>query len=86
MYLGAFNDDLVCAQILLKNNAKLCIPCSNGFFPVHIATQNTSNKVLELLFEHGSKLGCSRLNMISYVDGDNNKPYSLSLKNKKMFL
>ena len=74
LHYCAFNDDIESAQILLNHKAKFCQPCCNGFYPIHIAAQNSSNKVLELLFEHGSKLGCTRLNMISYVDGDNNKP------------
>lgn len=75
LHYCAYGNNLDCAKILLKHNVQVCQPCNNGFYPIHIAAQNSSNAVLELLFEHGSKLGCSRLNMISYLDGDNNKPY-----------
>ena len=74
LHYCAYGDNLDCAQILIKHHAEICKPCNNGFYPIHIAAQNSSNKVLELLFEQGTKRGCSRLNMISYVDGDNNKP------------
>ncbi len=47
---------------------------NNGFFPVHTAAQNCANKVLEFLIAEGFKMGCNKLKMLSFVDGDNNKP------------
>jgi transient receptor potential cation channel subfamily A protein 1 len=74
LHYCAFNDNLECAMILLKHKANLCRPCDNGFFPVHMAAQNCANKVLEFLIAEGFKKGCSKLKMLSFVDGDHNKP------------
>ena len=74
LHYCACSDNYECAKILLKNGAKVCKPCNHGFFAVHLAAQKGCNKVLELLIEEGSKIGCSRLRMLTYIDGDNNKP------------
>jgi ankyrin repeat protein len=74
LHYCSFNDNLECAMVLLKHKAKLCKPCDNGFFPVHMAAQNCANKVLEFLIAEGFERGCNKLKMLSFVDGDNNKP------------
>ena len=80
LHYCAFTDNLECAQVLIKHKAAICRPCKNGFFPVHIAAQNCSNRVLEFLLDVGSKRGCSKLRMLSFVDGDNNKPLHASVQ------
>lgn len=74
LHYCAFIDNLECAQVLINHKANFCRPCQNGFFPVHTAAQNCSNRVLEFLLAEGTKQGCSKLRMLSFVDGDNNKP------------
>jgi transient receptor potential cation channel subfamily A member 1 len=74
LHYCAYYDNLECAKILLKYDASLCNPDNNGFLPIHMAAQRCSNKVLEYLIEEANKKGCSRLKMLSFVDGDNNKP------------
>jgi ankyrin repeat protein len=37
LHYCAYGDNLECAKILLKYNAKVCMPCNNGFYPIHIA-------------------------------------------------
>ena len=37
LHYCAYGDNLECAKILLKYNAKVCITCNNGFYPIHIA-------------------------------------------------
>jgi len=74
LHYCAYHDNLECAQVLVENKANMCIPCKNGFFPIHVAAHRCSNKVLEYLISEGSKKGCSKLKMLSFVDGDNNKP------------
>lgn len=74
LHTCAYLDNLECAKVLVKHKSNLCKPCSNGFFPIHVAAQRCSNKVLEFLIGEGCKIGCNKLRMLSFVDGDNNKP------------
>lgn len=74
LHYCADTDNIECCKVLIKYNSNLCKPCNNGFFPIHTAAQRSANKVLEFLIEHGNTKGCSRLKMLSFVDGDNNKP------------
>lgn len=74
LHYCAYEDNLECARVLIRHKANLCKPCNNGFFPIHTAAQRCSNQVLEYLIDEGGKMGNSRLKMLSFVDGDNNKP------------
>lgn len=74
LHTCAYHDNLECAKILIKHKSNICKTCNNGFFPIHVAAQRFSNKVLEFLIDEGNKIGCSKLKMLSFVDGDNNKP------------
>ncbi len=74
LHYCAYYDNLDCAKVLFEYKTNMCIPCKNGFFPIHVAAHRCSNKVLEYLISEGSKKGCSKLKMLSFVDGDNNKP------------
>ncbi|CAF0715061.1 unnamed protein product [Brachionus calyciflorus] len=74
LHTCAYHDNIECAKVLIKHKSNICQTCNNGFFPIHVAAQRCSNKVLELLIGEGNKMGCSKLKMLSFVDGDNNKP------------
>ena len=53
LHYCALKDNLECAQVLAKYNCKLCVPCNNGFMPIHVATHQNSIKVLEFLIGEG---------------------------------
>ena len=77
LHYCAYDDNVECARVLVKHGAKICMQCNNGFFAMHVAAHQCSNRVLELLIDH--QIGeCSltdkTLNALSFVDGDNNKP------------
>lgn len=74
LHICAYFDNLECAMVLIKYNTNLCQACPNGFFPIHVAANRCSNKVLKYLLDIGGKSGCSKFKMLSFVDGDNNKP------------
>lgn len=80
LHYCAYFDNLECAKVLIKHKANFCKPCNNGFFPVHTAAQRCSNKVLECLIAEGGRMGCSKLKMLSFVDGDNNKPLHAAIQ------
>ena len=67
------NDE--CVKILLNNKAKICKPCDNGFYAINIAAQAFSGKAFNVLINEASRLlGYSKVQILSFVDGDNNKP------------
>ena len=70
----ALNDNFECARILLKHGAQINSTCENGYFPVHLAAFKGSNKVLNIFFEEGLRLGISKEKLLSFTDADNNKP------------
>lgn len=46
---------MFCTKFLqLKHNAKICEKCELGLYPIHIAAQNGSEDVLDMLLEQGN--------------------------------
>jgi transient receptor potential cation channel subfamily A protein 1 len=80
LHLCAASDNETCAKILLKHKAKVCVPCPNGFLPIHVAAMKSSIKVLNLLLEEAVKLGISKEKMLNFTDADNNKPLHSAVK------
>jgi transient receptor potential cation channel subfamily A member 1 len=74
LHYCAISDNLECAEILVKYDCNLCIPCNNGYYPIHVAAQKASNRMFEYLLSEGNKMGYTKLEMLSIVDSDNNKP------------
>ena len=74
LHYCAYYENLECAEVLIKHKVELCRACNYGFFPIHVAAQRCSNKILKFLIEEASKKGCTKLNLLSFVDGDKNKP------------
>lgn len=75
LHYCAYLNDIECAQVLVKHGASYCRPCSNGFYPVHLAVTRGSRAVLEFLISESTKVGCPiGKKMLTLVDSDNNKP------------
>ena len=74
LHYSAAIDEIECAKILVKRGADLCKACDIGFRPVHLAISSCTNKVLKFLLNEGTKKGCSKLNQVSFIDVDRNKP------------
>jgi transient receptor potential cation channel subfamily A member 1 len=73
LHYCAFYNNLECAKILRRHNAEICKPSNNNYFPIHVAAHSDSNDVLEYLFIEGQNKGCSKLDMLSFIDADDNK-------------
>uniref|UniRef100_A0A914UXB1 Ion transport domain-containing protein n=1 Tax=Plectus sambesii TaxID=2011161 RepID=A0A914UXB1_9BILA len=74
LHLAAIFDLPEVCSVLLKVGCKMCQPCSNGFYPIHMAAKNASTKTLEQLLQQGEGMGYSRVLMLGFCDGENNSP------------
>uniref|UniRef100_A0A914W205 Transient receptor potential cation channel subfamily A member 1 n=3 Tax=Plectus sambesii TaxID=2011161 RepID=A0A914W205_9BILA len=74
LHLAAIFDIPEACSKLLQNGCKMCIPCNNGFYPMHMAAKNASLKTLEMLLKQGESMGYTRAQMLSFCDRENNSP------------
>ena len=51
----------------LKHNARLCITCDIGLYPMHVAAQNSSSATLEVLIEYGKTVFRTALSGAEHV-------------------
>ncbi|XP_046358020.2 transient receptor potential cation channel subfamily A member 1-like isoform X2 [Haliotis rufescens] len=74
LHLCALKNQDRCAGLLLEYNAKVCITCNYGFYPIHLAAKSASAETLEVLIQAGIKNGYKREAMLSFKDMENNMP------------
>ncbi|XP_071965136.1 transient receptor potential cation channel subfamily A member 1-like isoform X2 [Antedon mediterranea] len=72
LHYCAVKDSVETANILIRKEAKMTIPDSNGMYVLHSAATHASSRVLDLLFTEGEKFGCTRKSMLSLLDREQN--------------
>ncbi|KAL5285092.1 TRPA1 family protein [Megaselia abdita] len=75
LHLAAIYDHEECARILITVfDSCPRKPCNNGYYPIHEAAKNASSKTMEVFFQWGESLGCTREEMLSFYDSEGNVP------------
>ncbi|CAK8679344.1 unnamed protein product [Clavelina lepadiformis] len=74
LHVAASADHDDAFKMLMDAGAKPCLPCSQGYRPLHIAAMTGSRKVMRLLLEHAQQYGYTSEKLLSYGDKEQSSP------------